>query len=61
MISEMTSIGSIVAAVSASTGFWALVTYLVQRKDTKDSAEAKMLKGLGHDLAQSISRQDFED
>ena len=49
MVSEMTLIGSIVAAIFASTGFWAFITYLVQKKDTKDSAEAQMLKGLGHD------------
>ena len=49
MVSEMTLIGSIVAAIFASTGFWAFITYLVQRKDTKDSAQAQMLKGLGHD------------
>ena len=49
MVSASTLIMSIVAAIFASTGFWAFVTYLIQRKDTKDSAEAQMLKGLGHD------------
>lgn len=49
MVSEMTLIVSIVAAIFASTGFWAFITYLVQRKDTKGSAESQMLKGLGHD------------
>lgn len=49
MISASTLIISIVAAIFASTGFWAFLTYLIQRKDTKDSAEAQMLKGLGHD------------
>lgn len=49
MISASTLIMSIVAAIFASTGFWAFLTYLIQRKDTKDSAEAQMLKGLGHD------------
>lgn len=49
MISESTLIVSIVGAVFASTGFWAFLTYLIQRKDTKESAEGQMLKGLGHD------------
>ena len=49
MVSEMTLIGSIVVAIFASTGFWVFLTYLVQRKDTKCSAESQMLKGLGHD------------
>lgn len=49
MVSQSTLIVSIVAAIFASTGFWAFITYLVQRKDAKDSAEAQMLKGLGHD------------
>lgn len=49
MVSASTLIGSIVVAIFASTGFWAFLTYLIQRKDTKDSAEAQMLKGLGHD------------
>lgn len=49
MVSASTLIMSIVGAIFASTGFWAFLTYLIQRKDTKDSAEAQMLKGLGHD------------
>lgn len=49
MISELTLIGSIVGAVFASTGFWSFISNLVQRKDTKESAEGQMLKGLGHD------------
>ena len=49
MVSAMTLIGTVVAAIFASTGFWAFITCLVQRKDTKDSAESQMLKGLGHD------------
>lgn len=40
---------SVILAIFASGGFWAFLTYLIQRKDTKDSAEAQMLKGLGHD------------
>ena len=49
MVSEMTLIEGIVAAIFASTGFWAFITYLIQRKDAKTSAEGQMLKGLGHD------------
>lgn len=49
MISESTLIVSIVGAVFASTGFWAFLTAIIQRKDKKQSAEAQMLKGLGHD------------
>ncbi len=49
MISESTLIVSIVGAVFASTGFWAFLTTIVQNKKTKDSVEAQMLKGLGHD------------
>ncbi len=49
MISPETMIVSIIAAVFASTGFWAFVTYMVQRRDAKESSEGQMLKGLGHD------------
>jgi hypothetical protein len=49
----MVSVGQLIAAIIASVfgsgGFWAFITYKVQRKDAKDSAEAQMLKGLGHD------------
>ena len=48
-VSASTLIVSIVVAIFASTGFWAFLTYLIQRKDAKDSAEAQILKGLGHD------------
>ena len=49
MVSAMTLIGTVVAAIFASTGFWAYLTHLTQMKNTKDSAESQMLKGLGHD------------
>lgn len=49
MVSAMTLICTVVAAIFASTGFWAFLTYLMQSKDTMDRAEAQMLKGLGHD------------
>lgn len=45
MVDGTTLIASIVGSVFASTGFWALLTALLQRRDTK----AQMLKGLGHD------------
>jgi hypothetical protein len=45
MVSAMTLIGTVVAAIFASTGFWTYINYLTQRKDTK----SQMLKGLGHD------------
>ena len=44
-----TIIVSVVCAAFASTGFWAFLTHWLQRKDTKDSAGSKMLKGLAHD------------
>lgn len=49
MISEQTMIVTVIGAIFASGGFWAFLTYMIQRKDNKDSAESQMLKGLGHD------------
>lgn len=49
MVSEITLIVSIISSVFASTGFWAFLTFIIQKKNTKKSAEAQMLKGLGHD------------
>lgn len=40
---------SILAAVFASTGFWALVTAIYEAKHKDKSAVAEMLLGLGHD------------
>lgn len=43
---------AIVASVFASTGFWAFITAMLQRKDKKNdtvSVEGKMLRGLAHD------------
>lgn len=52
----MESVAAIVAAFFASQGLWALVLYLVQRKDKKNDTEeaelknqSAMLLGLGHD------------
>jgi len=44
-----TIILTIVGSIFASTGFWAFVTYLMQRRDKKVSTEGKMLRGLAHD------------
>ena len=49
MVSENTLIISIVGAVFASTGFWAFITAMIQRRDKKVSTEGKMLRGLAHD------------
>lgn len=49
MISETQLVVSIVVAIFASSGFWAFLTYLFQRKDKRESSESKMIKGLGHD------------
>lgn len=49
MISEQTMIVTVIGAIFASGGFWAFLTYMIQREDNKDSAESQMLKGLGHD------------
>lgn len=67
----MVSIEAVVLAIFGSTGLWSLLTYLVQRRDKKVSAEGKMLRGLAHDricflgeeyLKQgSISRDEFEN
>lgn len=49
MISETTLIAGIVGSIFASTGFWGLITYLIQSRKAKNSAESEMLKGLAHD------------
>lgn len=61
----------LIAAIFASTGFWSFLTYIIQKKDNDKSAEAQMLKGLGHDricflgthyIRQGhISREDYEN
>lgn len=71
MISQETLIVSIVGAIFASTGFWAFLTSIVQNRTKKASAEAQMLKGLGHDricylgscyIAQGyITKDDYEN
>ena len=64
-------VGSIIAAVFASSGFWALITSIVQKKNEKKDAKARMILGLGHHelkelcekyLAQGwIYTDDYED
>lgn len=49
MESEISFIAGIVATIFASSGFWAFITTRFQEKHKKESAESKMLKGLGHD------------
>lgn len=49
MVTGTQLIIAIISAVFASGGFWAFLTYLIQRRDKKESAESQMLKGLGHD------------
>lgn len=48
---------TICVAVFASSGFWGLLTYLVQRHNTFKSAESKMLEGLGHDRICSLGQE----
>lgn len=49
MISEQTLIASLFGAIFASTGFWAFLTYVIQRMDKKRKSDSTMLIGLGHD------------
>ena len=49
MVTHVEIVVSIVVAMFASTGFWAFLTYLIQRRDSKNSAESQMLIGLAHD------------
>lgn len=49
MVTHGEMIISIIVAMFASTGFWAFLTYLMQRRDMRNSAESQMLKGLAHD------------
>jgi hypothetical protein len=44
-----TIILTIVGSIFASTGFWAFVTYLMQRRDKKGSTAGKLRRGLAHD------------
>ena len=63
MVTESTLIVSVIGTIFASTGFWSLITFLIQRRDKKEKPETKMLKGLGHDrichLGTSYIKQGF--
>lgn len=63
MVLHIELIVSIVVAVFASSGFWAFLTFIIQRRDKKESAESKMIKGLGHDricwLGQSYVKRGY--
>ena len=54
MVSQNTLVIAIITAIFASTGFWAFLTSMIQRRDKKASAEAQMLRGLGHDRICSL-------
>lgn len=40
---------TIVGTVIASNGLWALLTHVYDSRHSNNSAQSKMLKGLGHD------------
>ena len=71
MITQGTMIISIIAAVFASTGFWAFITAVFNWKHDVQDASSNMLMGLGHDriiyLAECyiergwITRDEFEN
>ena len=48
MVAYETLIITIIASVFGSTGFWALITTLIQRRDQKENARDKVLLGLAH-------------
>lgn len=68
---RFTFIVTIVGSIFASTGFWAFLTYLIQKRDKKVSAEGRILRGLAHDricfLGETyikqgyISKEDYEN
>lgn len=49
MVSEQTMVLTVIGTIFASGGFWAFLTYMIQRRDIQTSAISQMLKGLGHD------------
>lgn len=67
----MVSVWTLIAAVLASNGLWAFLSAVYNQRTKKDSAESKMLKGLGHDricylgekyVAQGyITKDDYEN
>ncbi len=57
MVSQQTFIITLICAVFASGGFWAFLTYLIQRRDCKNSVEGEMLRGIGHDRICSLGTE----
>ncbi len=64
-------LSTICITIFASSGFWGLITWLIQTKTQFKSAEKEMLKGLGHDRIcylgaeyikrGSLSRDEYEN
>ena len=62
---------AIVTTSLGSTGLWGLLSYIIQSRSNKKSAQSEMLKGIGHDriceLAQKyidrgeITRDEYEN
>lgn len=50
-------IASIVLAVFASSGFWAFLIAIIQKRMEKKDAKTQMILGLGHDLIVRKSEQ----
>lgn len=48
---------SIIVAVFASSGFWALVTAIVTKVLDKKNAKTKMILGLGHDRIKTVCEE----
>ena len=48
---------SLAVAIFGSTGLWSLVQYLIQRRDTRESAESQLIKGLAHDRICSLGEK----
>lgn len=48
---------TIICSVFASTGFWAFITSIMQKRDKKVSAEGKMLRGLAHDRICNVGEE----
>ncbi len=67
----METLITIACTVFACSGFWTFVTTLIQKHSAKKAADARMLRGLGHDricylgekyIAQGyISKDDYEN
>lgn len=51
---------AIVIASLGSTGLWGMLSHIIQARNTKNSAQAQMLLGLGHDRICKLA-QDYID